>query len=325
MKKILCMVLCIAMLASVLALVGCGKTEYKFGLGVDASIGDVTDASDESNGTAGVTSNIAAVIVDADGKVVKCFLDCADYTAEYTLDGEAVANTFETKRQRGNGYGMSKFTKEWFEQADIFEGLVIGKTVDEIKALMATDGKGTEEVKTAGCTIYVNGFVKSIEKAIAAATVANVTADSVVSVGVATQQAVKNAAENEGVGSNKLTTNIFAAAKNADGVIEAAITEVVEVEFTFDENGASTFEKPAALLGKLEQGDDYGMKSEYGSAKEWYEHAAAFNAATIGKKAGDVASLMQTSGKNAGKGNDDLMAAGCTIYISGFVLAAAKA
>ena len=318
MKKILSLILCIAMLASVLALVGCGETKLNFGLGIDAGISGVTDATEEANGSGKVTTTIAAVLTDANGKVVDCFLDCADNTAEYTVDGEAVEATYKTKREAGNDYGMSEFTKEWFEQADIFEGLVVGKTVTEIKALMAENGKGTEEVTTAGCTIYVNGFVKAIEKAIANAAPSEATKNSVLSVGVATQQSAVDATAEED-GSNKLTTNIYAAAKNKDGVIEAAITEVVEVDFTFDENGASTYEAPATLKGKLELGDDYGMKSEWGSAKEWYEHAAVFNAATIGKKAGDIASLMVN-----GKGNADIQAAGCTIYISGFVLAASK-
>jgi hypothetical protein len=53
----------------------------------------------------------------------------------------------------------------------------------------------------------------------------------------------------------------------------------------------------------------------YGSKKEWYEHADAFVAACIGKKASEVASL---------EGNTDLQNAGCTIAIGGFVKAATK-
>ena len=54
--------------------------------------------------------------------------------------------------------------KEWFEQAAAFDAACVGKTATEIKALMANDGKGVEDLQTAGCTIYVTGFVKAAEK-----------------------------------------------------------------------------------------------------------------------------------------------------------------
>ena len=56
------------------------------------------------------------------------------------------------------------------------------------------------------------------------------------------------------------------------------------------------------------------MKSPYGSAKEWYEHADAFVAACIGKKAREIASIATA----------DIQAAGCTIAADGFVKAASK-
>ena len=54
--------------------------------------------------------------------------------------------------------------KEWYEQADAFEALCIGKTADEITALMGEDNYGNADVKAAGCTILVNGFVKAAGK-----------------------------------------------------------------------------------------------------------------------------------------------------------------
>lgn len=71
---------------------------------------------------------------------------------------------------------------------------------------------------------------------------------------------------------------------------------------------------------KYEMGDDYNMKAYGGAAKEWYEQAAAFDAACNGKTAKEIEGLMGTDGK----GNADLQAAGCTVYVSGFVKAASK-
>ena len=59
-------------------------------------------------------------------------------------------------------YGGS--AKEWFEQADAFDAACVGKTASEITGLMAEDGRGTDSLKAAGCTVYVTGFVKAASK-----------------------------------------------------------------------------------------------------------------------------------------------------------------
>jgi hypothetical protein len=72
-----------------------------------------------------------------------------------------------SKRELGANYGMVAYgnaAKEWFEQADAFNALCVGKTVAEIVALCGADNYGTDEVKTAGCTILVDGFTKAADK-----------------------------------------------------------------------------------------------------------------------------------------------------------------
>jgi hypothetical protein len=90
--------------------------------------------------------------------------------------------------------------------------------------------------------------------------------------------------------------------------------------FTFDAKGASTYDLTKAVVGKKEAGAQYGMKTYGGAAKEWYEQSAAFDAATIGKTADEIRSLL---GQN-NYGNADLQAAGCTILVNGLVSAASK-
>ena len=100
----------------------------------------------------------------------------------------------------------------------------------------------------------------------------------------------------------------------------AALSDCVEVSFTFDANGKSTF-AAKTVSSKRELGDAYGMKgAPYGSDREWYEHANAFDKTCIGKSASEIAALIG----NDGKGNADVQAAGCTIYVTGFVKAASK-
>ena len=325
MKKIISILVASVMLIAVFAFVGCEKAEAKLKLGVGTVVSTKTsDATEDTNGQGQATVTIAAVLVDDEGKIVKAFIDCADSTVGHTVDGKAIASkSFATKYELGDNYGMKSpygSSKEWYEHVDAFCTLIVGKTAKEVKALVAADYKGTEEVINAGCTIYVAEFAAAVEKAINSATASEATASDTLKLGVYTAQTATDATEDKD-GSNKVETTVYAAAVGANGKVTAAMSDTVEVTFTFDTNGKSTFDpSKATLTSKREQGDSYGMKSPYGSEREWYEHANAFDAATVGKTATEIAALMG----NDGKGTADVQAAGCTIYVSAFVKAAEK-
>jgi len=323
MKKTLVLVLCLVLAVSMFA--GCASkpATLKFGFGVYSSTPAVTDATADKDGSAKIDVTFAAVTVDADGKIVACDLDTASNTVNFTADGKAVAvNEFKTKYELGAGYNMVAFgnaTKEWFEQADAFEKLVAGKTLGEVKALVAAENKGNDEVVAAGCTIMINEFVAAIEKAYNAAAESNATAENTLKVTAATEQTCADATDDKD-GSNKVSTTVFAAAVDADGKVVAAASDCVEVTFTFDTKGASTFDTAKAVVTKKEAGSNYGMVAFGNAQKEWFEQAAAFDAACIGKTASEIAGLIGADGK----GVADLQAAGCTIYVTGFVKAASK-
>lgn len=330
MKKLLCVFLSVLMILPAFAFAGCGKAEtLKFGLGVYTNVSKASSASEDTAGQGKVAITAAAVTVDAAGKIVACVLDTADITVSYTADGKAVANdSFKTKYEQGAGYNMVTYggaAKEWFEQADAFAALVSGKTLDEVKALVADANKGTDEVISAGCTIMINEFVLAIEKAYNNAAASDATADHTLKLGTHTEQTTGDAAEDKD-GQNQIETTFFAAAVDAEGKITAAFSECVQVKFTFDAKGTSTYDLSKTVVGKREAGANYSM-SKYGTdlngdgvVKEWNEQAAAFDAACIGKTAGEIASLM---GEN-NYGNADLQSAGCTILVNGLVKAASK-
>ena len=334
MKKSLALILCLVMALSAV-LVGCGTDKpgtdagndtaatLKFGSGIYVSTPATTDATVDADGSGKVDVTVAAVSVDADGKIVACALDTASNTVNFTADGKAVANTeFKTKYETGADYNMVAYggaAKEWFEQADAFEGVVAGKTLEEVKALVAEGNKGTDEVVNAGCTIMVAEFVSAIEKAYNAASDSNVTADHTLKVTASTEQTCEDATADKD-GTNKVATTVFAAAVDADGKIVAAASDCVEVTFSFTTAGVSTLDTTKPVVSKKEAGADYGMVAYAGAAKEWFEQAAAFDAACIGKTASEIAGLMGEDGK----GVADLQSAGCTIYVTGFVKAASK-
>lgn len=323
MKKILSALLVALLMLSTLTLVSCDKEPetLKFGLGVYVNVTKADSATEDAEGQGNVAVTAAAVTVDAEGKIVSCVLDTADNTVKYTAEGKAVANdSFKTKYELGDDYGMVKYgaAKEWYQQADAFVAVVAGKTLDEVKALVAAGDKGNDEVINAGCTITISDFVKAIEKAYKNAVDSAATADTKIKLGMHTEQTCTDATEDKG-GSSKLETTVFAAAVDADGKVVVASSDCAQITFTFDTAGASTYDTSKAVSTKKELGDDYGMV-KYGAKAEWYAQAAAFDAACVGKTASEIASLMGSDNY----GNADLKAAGCTILVNGFVKAASK-
>ncbi|MBQ2759745.1 MAG: hypothetical protein IJE93_08260 [Clostridia bacterium] len=335
MKKSLVIVLALLM-AVTAVFAGCGNTTnteetteqsaadtLKFGSAVYVSAPTATDATEDKDGSGKIDITVAAVTVDADGKIVSCALDTASNTVNFTADGKAVAaESFKTKYELGADYNMVAYggaAKEWFEQADAFETLVAGKTLDEVKALVAEENKGTEEVINAGCTIMIAEFVGAIEKAYNAAAESAVTADATLKVTAATEQSCADATEDKD-GSNKVSTTVFAAAVDAEGKVVAAASDCVEVSFTFTTEGVSTLDTTKEVASKKEQGENYGMVAYGGAEKEWFEQAAAFDAACVGKTASEIAGFVAEDGY----GVEDIRAAGCTIYVTGFVKAASK-
>lgn len=329
MKRSLALILCVVLALSVV-LTGCASKPdaskadtLQFGFGVYTSAPAATDATADKDGSGKLDITFAAITVDADGKIVACDLDTASNSIAFTADGKAVAATeFKTKYEQGNDYNMVTYggaAKEWYEQADAFETVVAGKTLEEVTALVGEDKKGNSDVIAAGCTIMINEFVAAIEKAYVAAADSNVTAEDTLKVTAYTEATGTDATADKD-GSNKVATTVFGAAVDANGKVVAAASDCVELAFTFDTKGASTLDTTKAVLSKKEQGTNYGMVAYGGAAKEWFEQAAAFDAACVGKTATEIAGLVAEDGK----GVADLQTAGCTIYVTGFVKAASK-
>lgn len=338
MKKIISLILAILMVCTLVFVIGCGNNnnagngnenggdnaKLKLGMGIYSYYAEATGATADKNGKGEIVSTVAAVLVDANGKIVKCDIDTADNTVEFNAEGKTVkATEFKTKREKGASYGMKEYAgsaKEWFEQADAFEALAVGKTATEVKALATAEGKGNADVIKAGCTIAVSDFVKAIEKAVANAKDSNATASSTLKVGVDTEATYTDATADKN-GSIELSTCFVAAAVNADGKVAASINDCLGTTFTFDAAGTPLTNTQTAPATKLELGDSYGMKASYGSTTEWYQHAAAFDTQCVGKTADEIANLVTANGK----GTDAVIKAGCTIAIKGVVAAAVKA
>ncbi len=174
MKRIIALVLALLFIFSLSA---CGKKEAdmtkpeetKMGIGIYTVIEGAQDASAEKNGKFPVSTTVATITLDKDEKIVDCRFDALDFDVPLTADGKAPAIEIpETKYNLKDAYAMKEYggaKYEWYEQADRLAKVAKGKSLAEVKKLLAEDGKGNEDVISAGCTIEITGFVRALEKA----------------------------------------------------------------------------------------------------------------------------------------------------------------
>ncbi len=128
------------------------------------------DATDEKNGKNQTETTFFAAAVDAEGKIVAAAADCVQMAFAFDAAGASktdVTKAVASKREQGDGYNMVTYgnaNREWYAQADAFIAQCVGKKAADVEALMGSDNYGTADVKGAGCTILVNGFVKAASK-----------------------------------------------------------------------------------------------------------------------------------------------------------------
>lgn len=348
MKKIISLLLVVFMVVSFAA---CGTkpttdenngddvaTALKFGVGIVASYGDAKDADGDTNGECKAETTAVAVLLDDAGKIVDIAIDSVDAKAAWTSEGVASATEeVKTKYELGTAYNMAAYGKkhdgtdgkvlEWFEQIDAFVATAKGKTLDEVKAFVGEDTYTTGDLAAAGCTISVGSIMAALEEAVKNAAASEATAEDTVKIAFATSVENTDATE-EKEGSVEFEETIVAAVTDKDGKVVVAKTDCAVVTVTFDTKGVATVDTTAEIKTKLDLGANYNMAAygkkhdgSDGAVKEWFEQAAAFDAALVGKTASEFASLADADGYGTG----DLATAGCTIGISDMIKAADKA
>ncbi|MBE6806712.1 MAG: hypothetical protein E7527_01675 [Ruminococcaceae bacterium] len=321
MKKFLSLILCVIMLFSVCALAGCGAepveekaaANVKFGAGAVGSL-KVSDATDKKGPVGTLEMSYATVLVDADGKITACALDAMKMETEWK-DGKFVPvqdKDLKSKYEQKDAYNMVAWggsVAEWYAQADTLETLIIGKKLDEVKALVVEGYKPNADVQAAGCTIAIGDLVKAVENAYNNAKT-EVAADATLSIaGHGTQKIAEIIAKYDG--QNKVEAYMSAAAKDKDGKILAIASDCMMGDFRANAEGKVEMVQCDPARTKRQQGDEYNMV-DYGGAKaEWYVQADSFDKTCIGKTAAEIAAITAE-------------AAGCTITVDGFVAAASK-
>lgn len=136
---------------------------------ISNSIGS-TGASEEAEGTATVTSNIAALTKNGD-VVTSCIIDSVQSQGSFDANGTftAEAGSVPSKNQLGEAYGLKQYSpigKEWNEQTRAFCDYVTGKTAEEVAGTAVTETTAPAEADlAASVSIAIGDFMALIEKA----------------------------------------------------------------------------------------------------------------------------------------------------------------
>lgn len=252
--------------------------ELKTGLGIITTISGSKDANEEEEGTAQADVTIAAVMVDAEGKIVACKIDVAQTQIHFGADGTIFSDLEEeclTKQELGADYGMkavSSIGKEWYEQANAFAEYCLGKTADEVTGIAVTEeGVAADTDLAASCTIHIGALQNVVAKAVNQATAAGAAIGDILGLGVTTSIAKSVDATAEEPGLAQAYTTVSVTTVNGEGKITSAIIDAVQTSINFDATGRITSDLTEEVLSKNELGASYGMKSASSIGKEWNE------------------------------------------------------
>lgn len=148
--------------------------KFTLGLAINSTADESTAAAADADGVVKMYSEFAAVVVDANGKILAALTDATQPQITIDTAGEIVDTKFGgTKRELKEDYNMVKFsdaTLEWYQQAKNFTDYATGKTADELKATETVeDGEHivfADEALRANCSISIQGMLDVIVKAV---------------------------------------------------------------------------------------------------------------------------------------------------------------
>lgn len=292
----------------------------KTGLGVITSLGSSKEAGDE-DGLAQVESMIAAVTVDADGKIVNCVIDGVQSKINFTKEGKLstdVSTTFSTKNELGTEYGMSQASsigKEWNEQAEAFAQYVVGKTADEVGGIAVTEeGLAGDADLAAGVTVHIGDFISVVEKAVSNAQDLGASAADKLGLSVGTKISDSKDAAADANGAAQAYSTFSVVTLDGEGKITSCIIDASQGQVDFDAAGKIVSDISAKVSTKNKLGAEYGMAKASSIGKEWNEQAAAYAAFATGKTVEEVKGVAV----NEGVPSDADLAASVTIHVTEF-------
>lgn len=326
MKKIIALALGLLMVTAIL--VGCnggkntGESSLKTGLAIVTSIAKSKNAG-EADGLAQADSTIAAVLVDANGKIVDCAIDAAQSKINFNSQGElttALDTIFKTKNELGSDYNLGKSSsigKEWNQQAAAFASYVKGKTISEVKGIAVNEsGKPTGADLKSSVTVTVTDMIAAVEKAVANATDLGAVSGDKLSIATITNTGKSASATSEKAGLAQIYSTYVALTRDNAGKITSCVLDSSQTNINYDAAGQITTDLTAVQKTKNELKEAYNLAKSSSIGKEWYQQAASFANYVKGKTAAEVSGIAVDG---SGKATSSDIKSSVTISITDFI------
>ncbi len=295
----------------------------KTGLAFISSIRGSASADGTTNGKADYDITVAAVLVDKDGVIRDCIIDCVATSVGFDNAGQLttdITQTPMTKRELGDNYLMP--SGSWKSQTEAIAAFAIGKTAAQFKgAAVDSTGHAADADLATSATFYIGGCVNAVEAAAKAATYRGAKTGDTLKLAATTSLSSSKAAAGEAAGLSQLDVDVTAITMK-EGVITSCVIDAVQAKVEFNATGAITTDLTKPVKTKGELGRDYGMVDYAGAKYEWNEQAASFAKYVTGKTPAQVAGIAVDSGS---KPIDADLSASVTIAIGGFQALLAKA
>jgi hypothetical protein len=278
------------------------------GLGVVTKIGRSLDYDPDAEimALAQVDTVVAAVAFDDAGRVVDVAIDTAQTRVNFDEELQVASDPaaeIKTKIELGDDYGMinaSEIGVEWYEQIAALEEWMVGKTVEEIKAMQ------TKEVDAAHpavpdepdlvslVTITVQDYMAAVEKAYNNTVAVQ---PGAVSLGLGHKVSIgrsvgyQMAGDTEILPLGQVDVVIAAVVFDDAGRVAGGLIDTAQTRVNFDAEGKVTSDRTALYPTKKELGDDYGMIRASEIGVEWYEQIAALEEWMVGKTVEEIKAM----------------------------------
>jgi hypothetical protein len=285
-----------------------GEGIVKMGMGHITSIAKSKDLDAANNvmPTGQVDTVIAVVGFDKDDKVVSVTIDTAQTSVAFDDKLQLATDPkaeFKTKVELGDEYGMinaSSIKKNWYEQMAELEKWMIGKTVDEIKAMKVKQRDAShpavpdEPELTSLVTVTVHEYLEAVEEAHEnavnlVAEAAGVGLGHEISIGKSVGYSVADGKET--LPAAQVDTVMAAAAFDSEGKVAGVIIDTAQTKVEFSKEGKVTTNKNGEFKTKVELGDEYGMINASSIKKNWYEQMAELEKWMIGKTVDEIKAM----------------------------------
>ena len=299
--------------------------QLKTGLAIVSVVSSSSKAaSADADGLAQADTTFAAVLVDGDGVIKDCLIDCVQTKIAVSATGEiltAADTAFDSKIVLDDAYDMRKASPigaEWDEQANFLADYVTGKTLDEVKGIAIDDGgKPTDADITTGCTMNIAEILTGIENAVANAKVlgANVGDTLKLNCNAIVSDSSKSASA-DGDGNAQADVTVGAYTLDASGVITSCYLDCVQAKIAVTAAGEIASEVGASYDSKLVLDDAYDMRKASPIGAEWDEQAWSFAEYVTGKTPADVAGIALDESTHP---TDADITTGCTMAVGAFI------